>query len=132
MSPPTSPQRTQQIVLKTAFISHLPHVIILLKKCWHWISVLCFWIRWNTCAATKKANGLSLGPFKCGPVQVQYQMAIYTHNLGSCTHESDLETPSVLLWRLLWKWLSIRGREVVGEDRGNILEWSSLNFYEKT
>lgn len=24
------------------------------------------------------------------------------------------------------------GREVVGEDRGNILEWSSPNFYEKT
>lgn len=29
MSPPTSPRSTQQIVLKTAFISHLPHVIIL-------------------------------------------------------------------------------------------------------
>lgn len=39
----------------------------------------------------------------------------------------DLEKPSVLLWRLLWRWLGERG-EVEGEDSGNVPEWSASIF----
>lgn len=108
------------------FLFHyLPHVIISLKKCWYWISVLCFGIRWNTCIATKKENGLSLGLFRFWPVYVRYQMVTYTHNLGSCRSHKirDLEKPSVFWWMLLWRCLLCVRMWGCGGSRGRQAWW---------